>query len=107
PPGCPLVECTSTLSAPWLVLPPLLPGLHRITSQQYSLEDRAHQWAHQRQTCVHSAWSLHRCAQLESARRAGRSEEPRLNSSHVSISYAVFCLKKKRRLAPYALFPKT
>src|SRR5207249_11659665 len=25
-----------------------------------------------------------------------RSEEPRLNSSHVSISYAVFCLKKKR-----------
>src|SRR5699024_11720526 len=24
-----------------------------------------------------------------------RSEEPRLNSSHVSISYAVFCLKKK------------
>ena len=25
-----------------------------------------------------------------------RSEEPRLNSSHVTISYAVFCLKKKR-----------
>src|SRR5207249_11161796 len=27
-----------------------------------------------------------------------RSEEPRLNSSHVSISYAVFCLKKKKNL---------
>src|SRR5699024_12431717 len=26
----------------------------------------------------------------------GRSEEQRLNSSHVSISYAVFCLKKKK-----------
>src|SRR5438876_3809542 len=26
-----------------------------------------------------------------------RSEEPRLNSSHPSISYAVFCLKKKNR----------
>src|SRR5690348_17852416 len=26
---------------------------------------------------------------------AGRSEEHRLNSSHPSISYAVFCLKKK------------
>src|SRR5437870_10093984 len=26
-----------------------------------------------------------------------RSEEQRLNSSHVAISYAVFCLKKKRR----------
>src|SRR5690606_41735343 len=25
-----------------------------------------------------------------------RSEEQRLNSSHVKISYAVFCLKKKR-----------
>src|SRR5207249_8465672 len=27
---------------------------------------------------------------------AMRSEEQRLNSSHVSISYAVFCLKKKK-----------
>ena len=27
---------------------------------------------------------------------AGRSEEQRLNSSHSSISYAVFCLKKKK-----------
>src|SRR5699024_12442479 len=26
-----------------------------------------------------------------------RSEETRLNSSHVSISYAVFCLKKKKK----------
>src|SRR5438309_8702633 len=26
-----------------------------------------------------------------------RSEEPRLNSSHSSISYAVFCLKKKKK----------
>src|SRR5713101_689370 len=27
---------------------------------------------------------------------AGRSEEHTLNSSHMSISYAVFCLKKKK-----------
>src|SRR5438552_7877756 len=27
----------------------------------------------------------------------GRSEEPRLNSSHQIISYAVFCLKKKKK----------
>ena len=26
-----------------------------------------------------------------------RSEEPRLNSSHITISYAVFCLKKKKQ----------
>src|SRR5699024_9789654 len=29
---------------------------------------------------------------------APRSQETRLNSSHVSISYAVFCLKKKTQL---------
>src|SRR6266571_1117089 len=29
------------------------------------------------------------------AESAARSEETRLNSSHMSISYAVFCLKKK------------
>src|SRR5438874_5912604 len=28
---------------------------------------------------------------------APRSEETRLNSSHVEISYAVFCLKKKKK----------
>src|SRR5699024_11982543 len=27
-----------------------------------------------------------------------RSEDTRLNSSHVSISYAVFCLKKKKKI---------
>src|SRR4051794_41745511 len=37
-------------------------------------------------------------------RPAQRSEEQRLNSSHPSISYAVFCLKKKttRRVAETA-----
>src|SRR5436309_8473489 len=30
-------------------------------------------------------------------RLRGRSEETRLNSSHVKISYAVFCLKKKKK----------
>src|SRR5690606_42014567 len=33
---------------------------------------------------------------LHSRYPAGRSEEQRLNSSHVKISYAVFCLKKKK-----------
>src|SRR5204862_6231373 len=31
------------------------------------------------------------------ARRRARSEGTRLNSSHVEISYAVFCLKKKKK----------
>src|SRR5207249_12039544 len=43
--------------------------------------------------------SAHRRHQQDRPRRRaagrGRSEEHTLNSSHVSISYAVFCLKKK------------
>src|SRR5699024_12196733 len=42
-----------------------------------------------------------------SSRVTGRAVMPdrkstRLNSSHVSISYAVFCLKKKKRTTPQA-----
>src|SRR5438128_3719259 len=38
------------------------------------------------------------------AKRIGvRSEEQRLNSSHGSISYAVFCLKKKKKFCRLAL----
>src|SRR5690606_41125090 len=37
-------------------------------------------------------------AEFFSSRRSGeRSESTRLNSSHVKISYAVFCLKKKNK----------
>src|SRR6266487_490981 len=45
-----------------------------------------------------AAWSV---AQADSAATdmatASRSEEHSLNSSHPSISYAVFCLKKKKK----------
>src|SRR5439155_24721291 len=37
---------------------------------------------------VHRAHALHRCIQDR--------KSTRLNSSHVAISYAVFCLKKKK-----------
>src|SRR5438874_4066303 len=37
--------------------------------------------------------------------QAGRDRKStRLNSSHVEISYAVFCLKKKNRIRPLNLF---
>src|SRR3984885_15713343 len=41
----------------------------------------------------------------EAARRAGRADRKstRLNSSHVRISYAVFCLKKKIKSTPTTL----
>src|SRR5689334_24391244 len=35
--------------------------------------------------------------------RGGDRKSTRLNSSHSSISYAVFCLKKKKRQRPYPL----
>src|SRR5258707_8829306 len=39
-----------------------------------------------------------RSSQVEHAPgHVGRSEEHTLNSSHANISYAVFCLKKKKR----------
>src|SRR5438067_6138573 len=37
-----------------------------------------------------------RARELRGRRRDGDRKSTRLNSSHVSISYAVFCLKKKR-----------
>src|SRR5204862_4678501 len=39
----------------------------------------------------------HPRARPRSGRRRGDRKSTRLNSSHVEISYAVFCLKKKRK----------
>src|SRR5207249_6944618 len=41
---------------------------------------------------------------LAPGRGGSRSESTRLNSSHVSISYAVFCLKKKKEYTLTSLF---
>src|SRR5438067_9675447 len=38
--------------------------------------------------------------QLRDRQLAGDRKSTRLNSSHVSISYAVFCLKKKKQTQP-------
>src|SRR2546430_8514930 len=40
------------------------------------------------------------CTKEPISERKCRSEEPRLNSSHSQISYAVFCLKKKNQQKP-------
>src|SRR3712207_6855958 len=44
---------------------------------------------------AHGARGLHR--QPVAAPRAGDRKSTRLNSSHANISYAVFCLKKKKK----------
>src|SRR5690348_17377823 len=41
---------------------------------------------------------LHRQARAHAAQRVEDRKSTRLNSSHPSISYAVFCLKKKKNL---------
>src|SRR5690242_20914589 len=38
------------------------------------------------------------CVVFRVGKNEARSEETRLNSSHMSISYAVFCLKKKKKI---------
>src|SRR5690625_6274701 len=42
-----------------------------------------------------SAWSVLYVVRLRRELRIGDRKSTRLNSSHVAISYAVFCLKKK------------
>src|SRR5690242_1840642 len=44
-------------------------------------------------------------AQADTLRRARDRKSTRLNSSHMSISYAVFCLKKKIHIVSYVPLP--
>src|SRR5207302_4590662 len=44
-----------------------------------------------------------RTERTDARRRLGDRKSTRLNSSHVKISYAVFCLKKKKRYRLYKL----
>src|SRR5256885_10580596 len=37
---------------------------------------------------------------------AGDRKSTRLNSSHLVISYAVFCLKKKKRISPHSILQR-
>src|SRR5699024_12391202 len=46
----------------------------------------------------HSAWRARGYVPMSDGRRPQDRKSTRLNSSHVSISYAVFCLKKKKTL---------
>src|SRR6266481_6553000 len=49
-----------------------------------------------RETGTHRGGARHHGGQREESRTADR-KSTRLNSSHSSISYAVFCLKKKKK----------
>src|SRR5690554_6966909 len=47
-----------------------------------------------------SDWWTYRDGRLRSGSAAPDRKSTRLNSSHVRISYAVFCLKKKKNVEP-------
>src|SRR5580700_12054142 len=51
--------------------------------------------------------SLMRSSRRRTARSAPDRKSTRLNSSHVEISYAVFCLKKKKKMHADCPFEKT
>src|SRR3712207_8656141 len=55
-------------------------------------------------------FSRHRRALSNRRRRSGRMgdrKSTRLNSSHANISYAVFCLKKKKKISPQCSHSKS
>src|SRR5207249_5354135 len=85
-----------------------LPIYSKSATARYALEPSANAWNRFSFLLVCVACAFRRCPGIKIARRIssqylGRSvglglqdrKSTRLNSSHVSISYAVFCLKKK------------
>src|SRR5256885_4492302 len=57
-------------------------------------------WSYRQQITMWTPWSPH---STSTASRADR-KSTRLNSSHLVISYAVFCLKKKKKAYTYLHF---
>src|SRR2546430_12146730 len=52
---------------------------------------------HEAEQCRHEARAEHQCNQRRRQRHGRDRKSTRLNSSHSQISYAVFCLKKKKK----------
>src|SRR5690625_6397532 len=65
-----------------------------VSGALYQHETAAVGHRHYASGCHHS-----RVLELSSCRWIRDRKSTRLNSSHVAISYAVFCLKKKRKLS--------
>src|SRR5205814_5633681 len=93
----PLPALADSCSVFFLAPPRYLPALHSFPTRRSSdLYSTA--W---RPSCVRSAaWTAPRCSRRPAHRGAVHAAEDRkstrLNSSHLGISYAVFCLKKKK-----------
>src|SRR5256885_11809279 len=82
----------------------------RSTLFPYTTLFRSHPGAEQRRVCrvaavlrrpIHLEGQPGHRRQAERSRRAEDRKSTRLNSSHLVISYAVFCLKKKKKDTTY------
>src|SRR5205814_10555212 len=73
------------------------------SAEQFPLCNDA-RWGHRlaRRDPAGAGWQAHRCDRL--LRRDRKST--RLNSSHLGISYAVFCLKKKKKKKTHKIYNK-
>src|SRR5688500_19135566 len=88
-----LVLVTATIEIYPLSLHDALPILGREGERGCLLQPRA---ADSRQPGAHGSMHLRRLRLLERDVRRQDRKSTRLNSSHLVISYAVFCLKKKK-----------
>src|SRR5256885_4311618 len=68
----------------------------RSTLFPYTTLFRSH---HHRQACLHYTGADYSVIWFERPNNEGDRKSTRLNSSHLVISYAVFCLKKKKKKA--------
>src|SRR5207249_10067521 len=91
---------TSTPSIYTLSLHDALPILNRICRESYNDPSEVYDRLKQMSMSVVTITDHDSIDAAEILRRRWRHEDrksTRLNSSHVSISYAVFCLKKKKK----------
>src|SRR6266511_5753427 len=71
-----------------------------MNTSAYSRRNRTVSTVKKSQATIPLAWARRNCRHVSDERRgAGDRKSTRLNSSHVKISYAVFCLKKKIKSA--------
>src|SRR5439155_16110597 len=97
--------CTSSFFFLLLIRPPPRSTLFPYTTLFRSpTTTRARCWSKRPRWCRRSptSWTAPPRSSPHDRRRAGVDRKStRLNSSHVAISYAVFCLKKKKKNAIY------
>src|SRR5690606_41282835 len=78
-------------------LPILIELETRLAFQEHAVSELSDALAEARLELARNDALLRRALDELRASRAGDRKSTRLNSSHVKISYAVFCLKKKKK----------